>query len=47
MDHNTRAPRAATNAMDTDRLAAEFGMDYQALQQQRWTDKADEYLGAG
>lgn len=33
--------------LHVDKLAAEFGMDYQALQQQRWTDKADEYLGAG
>jgi hypothetical protein len=27
-----------------DKLAAKFNMDYQALQQQRWTDEADAYL---
>lgn len=27
-----------------DKLAGKFGMDYQALQQQRWTDEADAYL---
>ena len=29
-----------------DRLAAAFNMDYQALQQQRWTQEADAYLSA-
>ena len=30
-----------------DKLAAKFNMDYQALQQQRWTSEADDYLSAG
>ena len=29
-----------------DQLAAKFNMDYQALQQQRWTEEADAYLSA-
>ena len=33
--------------LHAEKLAAEFGMDYQALLQQRWTDEADNYLGAG
>lgn len=30
-----------------DKLAVKFNMDYQALQQQRWTSEADDYLSAG
>ena len=31
-------------ALNVDRLAAKLNMDYQALQQQRWSTEADAYL---
>lgn len=32
--------------LNPDQLASKFGMDYQALQQQRWTSEADGYLAS-